>query len=136
MTTRRILVIDDERLTRISLADFLKETGYQTASAGNSETALQLQQEDPFDICIVDIRMPNVDGVETILSLQRVAPNCQFIIYTGSPQFTLPPALTKLGLTEQHIVRKPIIDMSIFAELIDQLAKSRNPQTGELADDK
>ncbi|MBN1220101.1 MAG: response regulator [Anaerolineae bacterium] len=121
MASKRILVIDDERLTRISLADFLEEAGFDTATASDGETALQLQRERPFDLCIVDIRMPDLDGVDTILALQHMTPHCQFIIYTGSPQFTLPLALENLGLTEQHVVRKPIIDMGIFTELIGRL---------------
>jgi CheY-like chemotaxis protein len=122
MPTRRILIVDDERLTRVSLADFLQEAGYETTTTGDGESALQLQQEWPFDVCIVDIRMPDMDGVETILALHRAAPGSRFIVYTGSPQFTLPPVLKKIGLSERYIVRKPVLDMNIFVALIEQVA--------------
>lgn len=128
MPPTRILIVDDERLTRISLADFLQDMGYDTATAGDGETAIQLQQEQPFDVCIVDIRMPGMDGIETILHLHRVAPHSRFIICTGSPQFALSPALKEIGLLEGDIVRKPVLDMNIFVSLIERVA-------GESADE-
>lgn len=119
MSIKRILIVDDEHLTRISLAGFLHDAGYETAAASNGESAIQLQREQPFDLCIVDIRMPGIDGVETILRMNRIASNSRFIICTGSPQFTLTPALKEINMSERHIVRKPILDMNIFVTLID-----------------
>lgn len=118
MSTRRILVVDDERLTRISLADFLQEAGYETVSTGDGESAIRLQEKQPFDVCIVDIRLPGIDGVETILSLHRIEPQTRFIVYTGSPQFALSPALKKIGLSRNQVVRKPVFDMNVFIRLI------------------
>ena len=120
-SAKRILIIDDEPLTRLSLADFLQEAGYKAEAVGDAEAALARQHEDYFDVYIVDIRMPGLDGVETILALQRLAPSSRFLIYTGSPQFTLPPTLEKLGLSERYIVRKPVIDMNVFVTLIEQI---------------
>jgi DNA-binding NtrC family response regulator len=121
MSKQRILIIDDEYLTRISLADFLQESGYETATASDAETAFILQGTNPFDVCIVDIRMPGIDGIETILTLHQLTPTTRFLIYTGSPQFTLPPPLENLGISEQHIVRKPVIDMQVFVSLIETM---------------
>lgn len=119
MPTKRVLVVDDERLTRISLADFLRDLGYETATASDGESAVQLQQEQPFDVCIVDIRMPMMGGVDVILTLHQIAPSSRFIVYTGSPQFVLPPVLEEIGLSEHDIVRKPVMDMDVFVALID-----------------
>ncbi len=121
MSKQSILIIDDEYLTRISLADFLQESGYETATASDAETALILQETNPFDICIVDIRMPGVDGIETVLALHQLTPTACFLIYTGSPQFTLPSSLEKLGISEHHIVRKPVLDMQVFVTLIETM---------------
>ncbi len=118
MATKRILIVDDERLTRISLADFLQEAGYETTTAEDGESAVRLHQAFPFDLCIVDIRLPGMNGVETILALHRIAPDTDFIIYTGSPQFILSPALQKTGLSEADVVRKPVYDMDIFVSKI------------------
>ena len=126
MTPKRILVVDDERLTRISLADFLQEMDYETSTAGDGKSAIQLQREHPFDVCIVDIRMPDMDGVETIQSLHLIAPGSRFIVYTGSPQFALTPNLVQVGVTEHHVVRKPVADMNVFVSLIDPEKETQN----------
>ena len=119
MSAKRMLIVEDERLTRISLAEFLKDRGYEIAVATDGESAIEIQQDHPFDVCIVDIRMPGMEGGETILRLYQIAPDSRFIIYTGSPQFALSPALKELGLSERDIVRKPVLDMGIFVALID-----------------
>lgn len=121
MTCTRVLIVDDEPLTRSSLADFLQEMGYTTVMAEGGETAIRLQQEQAFDVCIVDIRMPGIGGVETLLALHRVAPQSHCLVYTGSPQFVLSPALESIGITELDVIRKPLSDMSIFVERIEKL---------------
>ena len=120
MAHKRILVVDDERLTRISLADFLEEEGYETMTAADGESALQLQRLYRFESCIVDIRMPGIDGIEVIQRLHEIAPESVYIIYTGSPQFTVPPVLKALGVQQRNVVFKPISDMSVFIPLIEQ----------------
>lgn len=132
MTTRRILIVDDERLARISLADFLQDVGYDTATAGDGESAIRMQQDRSFDVCIVDIRMPGQDGVETILALRRIAPDSRFIIFTGSPQFVLPLVLKEIGLSERDVVRKPVLDMNTFIALIES---GMNSETGGPTDE-
>lgn len=119
MPTKRVLVVDDEHLARVSLADFLDDEGYETATASDGESAIQLHRKQPFDVCIVDIRMPTVGGVDVILTLHQITPSSRFIVYTGSPQFVLPPVLEKIGLSERDIVRKPVMDMDVFIPLID-----------------
>ena len=130
MSTKRILVIDDERLTRISLADFLLETDYEIYAVSDGKSAVQLQQQQPFDVCIVDIRMPDMDGVETILALHDISSHSRYLIYTGSPQFTLTSALENLGISEKYLVRKPIMDMSIFITLIEQTINEQSGKEG------
>ncbi len=121
MSCIRVLIVDDELLTRTSLADFLQEMNYTTVMAEGGETAIQLQQEQAFDVCIVDIRMPGIGGVETLLALHHIAPQSRYLVYTGSPQFALSPALENIGITELDVIRKPLSDMNIFVERIESL---------------
>ena len=89
MAVKRVLIVDDERLARISLADFLQESGYEVIAVSDGESAIRQQQQQPFDVCIVDIRMPSMNGVETMLALHRAGPDSLYIVYTGSPQFVV-----------------------------------------------
>ncbi|HOT91857.1 MAG TPA: response regulator [Anaerolineae bacterium] len=117
----RVLIVDDESLTLTSLADFLQEMGYATAMAESGETAIRLQREQAFDVCIVDIRMPRMGGVETLLALHTIAPQSRYLVYTGSPQFTLSPALRAIGLTEADVIRKPLQDLTVFVGHIEDV---------------
>ncbi|MBN1582514.1 MAG: response regulator [Anaerolineae bacterium] len=119
MFKRSVLVVDDERLTRISLAAFLQDAGYQSVAVQDGESAIQLHQQQPFRVCIVDIRMPGMDGIETILALHQIAPDSYYIICTGSPQFVLPSILQEIGLSEKDVIQKPVLDMNIFCALIE-----------------
>lgn len=118
MAIERILVVDDERLTGLSLVAYLEESGYTAAYASSGKAALYMQREQPFDLCIVDVRMPGMDGIETVIALHRIAPGTRLVIYTGSPQFELSGTLIELGLSEEDIVRKPVLDMALFVDLI------------------
>ncbi len=120
MPNNRVLIVEDEQLTRISLVDFMTDMGFEAVGAADGESAIALHQAQPFDYCIVDIRMPGIDGVETILALHRLAPHSRFFICTGSPQFVLSPALREIGIADQHIVFKPVLDMNIFVDLIQR----------------
>lgn len=118
MAGRRVLILDDERLTRLSLVDFMTEMGFDAVGVADGMSAIALQQERPFDYCIVDIHLPGIDGVETIIALHRIAPHSRFIIYTGSPQFVLAPVLEEIGISDRDVVFKPVLDMSVFVRLI------------------
>lgn len=117
----RILIVDDEPLARMSLADFLQEMGYDTIAARSGAEALQWQRDCPFDVCIVDIRMPDMDGTAVVRALHQISSGSRFLVYTGSPQFQLTPALRQMGLRDQYVIRKPVVDMQVFVELVQQL---------------
>lgn len=117
----QILIVDDELMTRMTLAGYLRDYGYTVKAVSSAREAIQYQQITPYEICIVDIRMPGIDGVETIRQLHTIEKTTRYIIYTGSPQFKLPPNLRATGLREEHIVHKPILDMGVFVELIKSL---------------
>ena len=116
-----ILIVDDERLTRISLVEYMLDAGYSVDSVPSATQAIQYQSDNQYQVCIVDIRMPGTDGVETIHKLHRLNNETRYIIYTGSPQFALSPGLKAMGLTNDYIVRKPVFDMHVFVELINKL---------------
>ena len=82
--------------------------------------ALELQRQQSFDLCIVDIRMPDMDGTETIMALHEIDPDTRFRVYTGSPQFSLASRLEELGLSSKDVVRKPVMDMQVFVRMIER----------------
>lgn len=66
---KNILVIDDEELIIKSLRKLLEKSGFAVFVAKNGQDALAMVEEENFDLIIADIRMPGMDGVETIESI-------------------------------------------------------------------
>ena len=65
----KILVIDDEELIIRSLTKLLEREGYSVLVAKNGADALAMSEEEDFDLIIADIRMPGINGVDTISSI-------------------------------------------------------------------
>ena len=78
----RILVVDDERTAREELCEALRDAGYKVRSADSAETALEQVSQRSYDLCISDIRMPGMDGVELLRRLGEIAPETLVILVT------------------------------------------------------
>ena len=79
----KILVVDDEKSIRDSLNMILSDEGYEVKSAADGEEALNLINDDNFDIIISDIKMPNVDGMELLDRVSKISPGTFYIIMTA-----------------------------------------------------
>src|SRR5690349_13951870 len=79
----RILVVDDEEPVRDALGLLLKREGYRVVVAEGGHAALSATETFMFDIVIVDIFMPGLDGLQTIEILRRDAPGVPIIVMSG-----------------------------------------------------
>ena len=68
----KILVIDDEELLTKTFSKVLEKKGYDVFIAKKGQDACEMAEEENFDLIITDIRMPGLDGVETILKLREI----------------------------------------------------------------
>lgn len=66
----RILLIDDEELVRQSLGNFLVKQGYEVIACEDGEAALPRVREEAVDLIICDVRMPRLDGIETLKAIR------------------------------------------------------------------
>src|SRR5690242_22167 len=64
--TARVLVVDDEKLIRWSVAERLQRGGYDVVSAESGEQALEMLAGLPPDLMLLDVRLPGIDGVQTL----------------------------------------------------------------------
>jgi DNA-binding response OmpR family regulator len=81
----RILVIDDDPDTREMLAQTLKPAGYEVILAADGREGVMRQRNNPADLVITDLNMPNQDGSVTIRELRSCFPEVAIIAMSGSP---------------------------------------------------
>jgi DNA-binding NtrC family response regulator len=123
----RVLIVDDEPSVRLSLTSFLEDYGFQTASCSSTEEARDLMRDRPFDVCVVDLRLPGLSGEDLILLAHRHFPGQRFIIHTASLSYNLPDSLRALGIREEHVFHKPIRALTMLVNRIKELAD--HPET-------
>lgn len=79
----RILVVDDELSIRISLGDLLRRDGYQVEVAESAESALEMLKTQSFDLLIVDVKMPGIDGLEMLERVKEDDPDIPVVMMTA-----------------------------------------------------
>jgi CheY-like chemotaxis protein len=78
----RILIMDDEDSFRIALRQLLESWGHEVIEARNGREGLARYREAPTDVVIMDIIMPELEGLETIRALRREFPTCGILAVT------------------------------------------------------
>ena len=80
---RRVLIVDDEPRLRDMLSRSTAEMGYTPASARSAEQAAKMFEHEPFDVMILDLNLPGMDGLEFLRLVHARHPELQVIILTG-----------------------------------------------------
>jgi DNA-binding NtrC family response regulator len=78
-----LLIVDDDQVARELLAETLGREGYRVRVAGGGEEALRLAGAEPFDMALVDLRMPDVDGLAVLKQLAMIQPDLPVVILTA-----------------------------------------------------
>lgn len=82
-TNKRILVVDDNEDYCEGVVDFLETEGYKAVGVHDGFNALEAIKEEEFDMVLMDVRMPGMDGVETFQKLKYVSPETPAILMTA-----------------------------------------------------
>jgi len=81
--TSKILVMDDDMLALESLEDYLKQANYAVVAASSAREAVDTARETTFDVALLDMKMPEMDGFQVAAMLRQLQPNLRVIIFTG-----------------------------------------------------
>lgn len=95
----KILVVDDERIVRVTIADDLKDAGYNVREFSSAASALQhLRDTDPdVDIIITDLKMPGMDGLEFLKKIKQINPEIYVLLMTAHASIQTAVEAMKLG---------------------------------------
>lgn len=109
----RILVVDDEASLRTVLSSELHTEGYMVSTASDGDEAIDLLQSHSFDLILLDIKMPRVDGFQVLRYVKEKLPHIKVIMLTGFAD--LKNAIESKKLGAEDFISKPY-------DLIDLLA--------------
>lgn len=79
----RVMIIDDEPLMRITVQDALLAEGYKVTAAETGEKGITLLRENPVDILITDLKLPDMDGIQVLKDAKAIGPETQLIMITA-----------------------------------------------------
>lgn len=82
----RILIVEDDKAVRALLRQILERAGHEVTDAGNGQEAIARYRDNPADLIITNILMPEKEGLETIQELRRNHPGIKIIAISGGGQ--------------------------------------------------
>jgi DNA-binding response OmpR family regulator len=116
-----ILIVDDENTLRYFLKRSLEDEGYRVSEAASGLAALDLLENETFDLALVDLRMAGVDGLEVMRQLRERSPGTQIIIVTAYA--SVPSAVEALRHGAHDYLTKPVNTEELLASVADGLAR-------------
>nr|MBC8190971.1 response regulator [FCB group bacterium] len=125
----KILIVDDERLQRDSLAGFLQKIGYDVSTADSAQTALAHMYSHPVDIVLSDYKMPYMTGADLLREVKSRHPNVILVLITAFGTVDIAVDAMKSGAWD--FLTKPV-DLDQLEALLkgieDHIQASQNPQ--------
>src|SRR6266568_2241668 len=95
-----ILIIDDEPYLPHQLARYLSKHGYEVATAPDGEVGLHELQHKPFDLVLLDVRLPNMSGLQVLERLREFEPELPVIMMTAHGDIETAVSAMKLGAAD------------------------------------
>ncbi len=111
----RILVVDDEERFRNTMSKLLTVEGYEVSIAGTGPEALEMLRQNLHDLVILDVRMPEMNGVQVLSEIKKIDVSLEVIIMTGYTSVDTAKEIMKLGAYDYLL--KPYA----IAELLEKI---------------
>jgi len=119
----RILIVDDDKTIRKSITTVLEEKGYLVDTAENGRAAIRKSEKEVYNLALIDIRLPDMDGVQLLTALKETTPKMVKIIITGYP--SLQNAVEAVNKGADGYIVKPIKMGELLAMIKEHLKKQQ-----------
>ncbi|HEY0463653.1 MAG TPA: sigma-54 dependent transcriptional regulator [Polyangiaceae bacterium] len=131
----RILVADDEEGVRTFLAEALERSGHEVVQVPDGVAALRAAREEPFDVVLTDLRMPNADGMTVVRTVRTEQPDVEVIVLTAFGEVATAVEAMKLGAFDylQKPLSAPAAIRDLVAGALERRAKLAAPALVEVA---
>jgi len=121
----KVLLVDDEVEFTASLSRVLSRRGFDVEVAGDGFTALPLIAQKEFDVVVLDIKMPGMDGIHVLSEIKRLRPGTQVIMLTGHYSPTMEEESSTGGAYAHLLKPFPVLKLvDIIAAAAEQSGRS------------
>jgi CheY-like chemotaxis protein len=115
-----VYIVDDERVIADTLATILQGSGFKAKSFNNPLDALSAATDNPPDLLISDVVMPQLSGIELAIQLKALCPECKILLFSGQSQTAnLLRSARQLG-HDFHLLTKPIHPKDLLLQIQKQ----------------
>ena len=122
----QILLVDDDVTITSSLSSILQSEGYQTDIAHTGKEAIEKSHMNIYDLAILDIKLPDIEGTSLLTELRETSPKTIKIMTTGYP--LLDNAVTSLNKGADAFLMKPVDPEKLLETIKDKLEKRRTAE--------
>jgi len=126
MEKQRILVVEDDQTVKKTFKEILEKEGYTVETAENGEEAIEKSNINIYNLALVDIRLPDMEGTKLLTMMRETTPKMRKIIITGYP--SLENAIEAVNKGADGYIVKPVLDMK---ELINKVKEHLKKQQEE-----
>jgi DNA-binding NtrC family response regulator len=124
----KILVVDDEKIKRLTLADDLATQGHEVSMAGDGQEALEKLAQGRFDVVVTDLKMPKLDGLELLKRIKQ-GPLADMEVIMMTAYGSIPVAVEAVKLGAFDFVTKPFRNEDIFP-LLARIEREKKAAAG------
>lgn len=123
----RILIVDDDENIRKVLMTILEDEGYTVESVGTAKSAIEKTKRNFYNLALIDIRLPDMEGIEVLSKIRDPVPKMRKIIITGYP--TLQNAMEAVNRGADAYIVKPFDMDKVLKTIKEQLEKQKEEKS-------
>lgn len=113
-----LLIIDDDEVVRLSLADYLEDSGFNVLQASNGQQGLEMFEREQPDLIICDLRMPQVDGLTLLRRISELSIDTPVLVLSGAGVMSDVVEALRLGAADYLI--KPLEDLMVLEHSVNR----------------
>ena len=118
-----ILIVDDEEVVRLSHLRSLEGTDCNARTVEDGREAISVMEQQPFDVVLLDLRMPDLDGMDVLKTIKHRWPDSEVIVITGYPSIETAKEAVRLGAF--NYLTKPVGPNDVIKAANDAVIQKR-----------
>ena len=118
-----ILIVDDEEVVRLSHLRSLEGTDCNAQTVEDGREAISVMEQQPFDVVLLDLRMPDLDGMDVLKTIKQRWPDSEVIVITGYPSIETAKEAVRLGAF--NYLAKPVGPSDVIKAANDAVIQKR-----------